>query len=66
MSDLEPHGQFLFYRDVLTSVGKVSHELAVEHASIEFEKYRQRKSAGAESDFDRFTRHVLEEGPNNG
>lgn len=53
-------------RDVLTSAGKVSHELAVDHASIEFEKFRERESAAAESDFDRFTRRVLEEGPNDG
>ena len=53
-------------RDVLNSAGKVSHELAVEHAGAEFEKYRQRESAAVESDFDRFSRQVLEEGPDHG
>lgn len=53
-------------RDVLTYAGKVSHDLAVEHANAEFEKYRQRESPAVESDFDRFTRRVLEEGPNDG
>lgn len=53
-------------RDVLNSAGKVSHELAVEYASTEFEKYRQRESAAVESDFDRFSRRVLEEGHSDG
>jgi hypothetical protein len=53
-------------REVLNSAGKVSRELAVEHARGKFERYRQRESAAVESDFDRFSRRVLEEGPNDG
>jgi hypothetical protein len=53
-------------RDVLNSAGRVSHELAAEHASAEFEKYRQREASAVESDFDRFSRRILEEGPNDG
>lgn len=51
---------------MLTSAGQVSHELADEHASTEYEKYRQWESAAGESDFDRFSRRVLEEGPDSG
>lgn len=53
-------------RDISNSAGKISHELAVEHASAEYEKYRQQESAAVESDFDRFSRRVLEEGPDDG
>lgn len=49
-------------RDILTAAGKVSHELAVEHAGAEFQRFKQRASSEVESDFDRFTRRVIEEG----
>ena len=49
-------------RDILTSAGKVSHELAQSHANTEFERYRKRESAAVESDFDRFSRQMLERG----
>lgn len=49
-------------RDILTSAGKVSHDLAVEHAFAEFERYKQRESSAVESDFDRFSKRVIEQG----
>lgn len=50
-------------RDVLTSAGKVSHELAVEHAATEFEKFKRQSATEVESDFDRFSKRILEDGP---
>ena len=49
-------------REILTSAGKVSHELAQSHATAEFERYQQRESAEVESDFDRFSKQMLERG----
>lgn len=48
-------------RDILTAAGTVSRELAAEHATIEFDQFKQRTSSEVESDFDRFTSHVIEE-----
>lgn len=47
-------------RDILTSAGRVSHDLAQAHADAEFERYQQRESAAMESDFDRFANRVIE------
>lgn len=41
-------------RDVLTNIGKISHELAEEKALLEFEKYRIIQDKKFESDFDKF------------
>ncbi|HRE00293.1 MAG TPA: virulence RhuM family protein, partial [Ilumatobacteraceae bacterium] len=41
-------------RDVLTSAGKVSHELAQSHAEGQFERFTHREASAIESDFDRF------------
>ncbi len=49
-------------RDILTSAGRISHELAQAHADAEFERYQQRESAAVESDFDRFSKRVIERG----
>lgn len=49
-------------RDIPTSAGRVSHELAQAHADAEFERYQQRESASVESDFDRFSKRVIERG----
>lgn len=49
-------------RDILTSAGKVSHELAQSHANAEFERFQQRESALTESDFDRFSKRMIERG----
>jgi len=49
-------------RDILTSAGEVSHELAQSHADAEFDRFKQRESKQIESDFDRFTRQI-EQGP---
>lgn len=49
-------------RDILTSAGTVSHALAVEHATTEFQRFKQRASTEVESDFDRFATRVIEEG----
>lgn len=49
-------------RDILSSTGKVSHHLAVEHACAEFERYKQHESSVVESDFDRFSKRVIEQG----
>ena len=49
-------------REIRTSAGMVSHELAQSHADAEFERYQQRESAEVESDFDRFSKRMLERG----
>lgn len=49
-------------RDILTSAGKVSHELAADHASAEFEKFKLHESSAIESDFDRFSKKMLNRG----
>jgi hypothetical protein len=49
-------------RDILASAGKVSHELAAEHASAEFEKFKLHESRAIESDFDRFSKKMLSRG----
>lgn len=49
-------------RDLLTSAGKVSHELAAEHAGAEFEKFKLHESRAVESDFDRFSNKMLNQG----
>lgn len=48
-------------REILSSAGRVSHELAAEHAATEFQTFKQQKSAELESDFDRFAQRVIEE-----
>lgn len=45
-------------RDILTSAGRISHELAVAHADAEYARFKQRESAAVESDFDKFTRQI--------
>lgn len=47
-------------RDILTSAGKVSHELAKAHASAEFEIFKQRESPAIESDFDQFSKRMIQ------
>ncbi|MDA3840771.1 MAG: virulence RhuM family protein [Patescibacteria group bacterium] len=47
-------------REVLSDVGKISHELAKEFAESEFEKYRIIQDKLFESDFDRVTKKFLE------
>lgn len=47
-------------RDVLASAGKVSHEPAKSHAETEYAQYQERRSAGLESDFDRFSARVID------
>lgn len=49
-------------RDILTSAGTVSHELAAEHAAAEFEKFKLHESRAIESDFDRFSKKMLGRG----
>lgn len=49
-------------RDILTSAGRVSHELAQSHADSEFDKFKRRESAQIESDFDRFSTQMIEKG----
>ncbi|SHV09050.1 Virulence protein [Mycobacteroides abscessus subsp. abscessus] len=49
-------------RDILTSAGTVSHELAQSHASTEYQRYTQREPAQIESDFDRFRKRMIERG----
>lgn len=49
-------------RDILTSSGKISHELAVDHATDEFARYKRAASTEVESDFDTFVGRVIEEG----
>jgi len=49
-------------RDILTSAGTVSHELAQSHARTEYQRYTQREPAQIESDFDRFSRRMIERG----
>jgi hypothetical protein len=47
--------------DILTHAGRISHEMAIEQAGTEYEKYRResiRKSDRADSDFDRLVRKV--------
>lgn len=51
-------------RDILTSAGKVSHDLAAEHAAVEFDKFKLQESEAVESDFDRFSRGMLDRGKN--
>ncbi|MPV48647.1 hydroxyacid dehydrogenase [Pseudactinotalea sp. HY160] len=46
-------------RDILTSAGRVSAELAKQHAAGEFERYKHRAGAEVESDFDRFSKRVI-------
>lgn len=48
-------------RQILSSAGKVSHELDAENAATEFQRFKQQESADVESDFDRFTKKVIEE-----
>ncbi len=45
-------------RGILTTAGNVSHELAVEHAGQEFQKFKQQESKEVESDFDRLTKKM--------
>ena len=40
-------------KEVLQNVGKISHELAIEKAEKEFEKYKAIESKNYESDFDK-------------
>ncbi len=49
-------------RDILISAGTVSHELAQSHARTEYERYTQREPAQIESDFDRFSKRMIERG----
>jgi len=52
-------------RDILNDAGKVTAEIARQHAETEFEKYRIVQDRLFESDFDRFVRleeRVLEDG----
>lgn len=46
-------------RDILTDAGRVSHELALEHANREFVTFKESDSATYESDFDRFSAAVM-------
>lgn len=43
-------------RDILDHAGKVSHQLAVETAESEYEKYNNSRNEEIESDFDRATK----------
>jgi len=46
-------------RDILTDAGRVSHELALEHANRQFATFKEADSAAYESDFDRFSAAIL-------
>lgn len=48
-------------RAVLESAGTVSRELAEQHATAEFERFKERESAQVESDFDMFSRGIIEQ-----
>jgi hypothetical protein len=54
-------------RDILTHAGRVSHELAEQHAHAEFEQYeqqrRQLEAAGPASDFDQAVKRILDQPP---
>ena len=45
-------------RNILDHAGKVSHELAIEKAEGEYEKYNDALKNSVESDFDRATKHL--------
>lgn len=46
-------------RDTLTDAGRVSHELALEHANREFVAFKEADSTAYESDFDRFSAAIM-------
>ena len=54
-------------RDILTHAGEVTHELAMEHVKVEFEKYeenrRRLEATAEESDFDRVVKRITDEKP---
>ncbi len=45
-------------RDILTSAGRISHELAAETAKVQYQQFASSRSAGEESDFDKFVQCV--------
>ncbi len=56
-------------RNVLEHAGRISHELALEHAEEELERYQAQEraiaptTAAARSDFDRFVSKIEDLGP---
>jgi hypothetical protein len=45
-------------REILTHAGKISHELAKNHAETEFEKFRAIQDQEFESDFDKIIKKI--------
>ena len=45
-------------RNILQHAGKISHELAKEHAEAEYEKFRRQRLSAYESDFDKMVKKI--------
>jgi hypothetical protein len=46
-------------RDILDHAGKISHQIALEHAENEYERFQIQRDQALESDFDKITKKAL-------